>query len=107
MLTREIAIKKAKSFIAELVNLGYNPQQAYIFGSTANGTMHQYSDIDLAIWDNKFTGIMHEDVEALKILFRNYKEIELHSFKNKDTEETNPFIEIIKKTGIEIKIDKM
>jgi predicted nucleotidyltransferase len=104
MLTREVAISTAKNFIADLIKLGYNPQQAYLFGSTVDGTINEYSDIDLALWDKKFTGIIHQDVEALKLLFRNYKTIELHSFNDKTTEETNPFIEIIKKTGIQLPV---
>jgi predicted nucleotidyltransferase len=107
MLTRDTAIITAQHFIADLIKLGYNPQQAYLFGSAVNGNIHEYSDIDLALWDNKFTGIMHEDVAALKLLFRNYKQIELHSFNSNTSEETNPFIEIIKKTGIQLPIEQL
>jgi hypothetical protein len=36
---------------------------------------------------------------------RKFNEIELHPYNTADTEETNPFIEVIKKTGIQIPIN--
>jgi predicted nucleotidyltransferase len=107
MLTRDIAINTAQKFIAEIIKLGYNPQQAILFGSVVNGKVHEYSDIDLALWDSKFTGIMHEDVAALKVLFRNYKQVELHPFNANTTDETNPFISIIKATGIHLPLEHL
>lgn len=103
MLTRDIAITTANNFIADLIRLGYNPTQAYIFGSVINNNTHQYSDIDLALWDKKFTGILHEDIEKIKYLMLNYRTIELHSFTENATEQNNPFVEIIKQTGFALK----
>jgi predicted nucleotidyltransferase len=107
MLNRNIAIEKANQFIRDLTKIGYNPSAAYLFGSTVNGTIHEFSDIDLALWDAKFTGSLHIDYDTLKYLLLKHKQIELHPYNSADTEETNPFIEVIKKTGIEIKIDKI
>lgn len=103
MLTRDIAITTANNFIFDLKEMGYNPTQAYLFGSVVNDKIHKYSDIDLAIWDKNFTGIMHEDVEKLKNLLFNYKTIELHSFSEDTDEINNPFVEIIKQTGLALR----
>lgn len=100
MLTREIAIDTANSFINDLKQLGYHPSMAYLFGSVIENKTHKYSDIDLAIWDKQFSGIPHEDIERLKILLRGYKTIELHSFKEGTNEITNPFVGVIKQTGM-------
>ena len=105
MLTRESAIKSATQFIKVLQQNGYKPQQAYLFGSTVNGNIHEYSDIDLAWWDEKFDGAPHLDIPKVVKLMRKFNEIELHPYNTADTEETNPFIEVIKKTGIQIPIN--
>jgi predicted nucleotidyltransferase len=99
MLNRKNAIETAALFIADLKLLGYNPTQAWLFGSVVNGTAHTYSDIDLAIWDNKFTGVLHLDGEKIKRLLLKYKLIELHSFPASLTENEDPFIGEIRKTG--------
>lgn len=104
MLNKNNAISLANNFISDLKMIGYNPSSAYLFGSIVSGTIHEYSDIDLALWDEKFTGALHLDYDTLKHLLLKYKHIELHPFNTADNEETNPFIEVIKKTGIEIPI---
>ncbi len=71
-----------------------------------DGNIHEYSDIDLALWDEKFTGALHLDYDTLKHLLLKYKNIELHPYNTADTEDTNPFICVIKKTVIEIPINK-
>jgi predicted nucleotidyltransferase len=105
MLTRDIALTLANNFINDLKSLGYYPNQVYMFGSMVKGNIHEYSDIDLAIWDKKLTGAMHLDYDTLKLLLVKHPNIELHPYNTADTEETNPFIEVIKKTGIQIPIN--
>jgi predicted nucleotidyltransferase len=107
MLTKNIAIEKASQFIRVLQQNGFAPEKAILFGSTVSNNIHEFSDIDLAIWDKKFVGMPHIDIEKTYKLLRAFKQIELHPYNSADTEETNPFIEVIKKTGIEIKIDKI
>lgn len=99
MLNRKNAIEAASLFLADLKTLGYNPTQAWLFGSVVTDKIHAYSDIDLAVWDNKFTGILHLDGEKIKRLLLKYKLIELHSFPASLTENEDPFIGEIKKTG--------
>ena len=99
MLTKKNAIETAGLFIADLKMLGYNPTQAWLFGSVVSEKVHGYSDIDLALWDNKFTGVLHLDGEKIKRLLLKYKLIELHSFPSSLTEDDDPFIGEIKKTG--------
>jgi predicted nucleotidyltransferase len=99
MLDKKNAIETAGLFIADLKMLGYNPTQAWLFGSVVADTVHPYSDIDLAVWDNKFTGVLHLDGEKIKRLLLKYKLIELHSFPASVTENDDPFVGEIKKTG--------
>lgn len=107
MLTKSIALETANKFLKSLKQNGFNPTQAYIFGSVARGEIHEYSDIDLAVWDRNFVGVPHLDIEKTYPLLRGFKQIELHTYNEADTEETNPFIEVIKKTGFSIPIHNL
>ena len=102
MLDKKTSIETVKNFISDLKLLGYNPTQAWLFGSVVSGKTHEYSDIDLALWDSKFTGCGAIDVEKIVMLMLKYKLIELHSYPSNITEDEDPFIEVIKKTGEKI-----
>jgi predicted nucleotidyltransferase len=103
-------IRIAKQTIASLVNglrmNGYNPLRVVLFGSVAKGKAHRYSDMDVAIWDEKFTGCRPIDHEALVKILHNYPRLELHTFHSSETSEDNPFIKEIEKSGIVIPLDK-
>ena len=99
MLSKKIAIETALGFINDLKAIGYNPNQAWLFGSVISGKTNEYSDIDLALWDKQFTGVLHIDGEKIKKLLLKYKLIELHTFPYNITEMEDPFIGVIKKTG--------
>ncbi|MCX6250313.1 MAG: nucleotidyltransferase domain-containing protein [Bacteroidetes bacterium] len=92
MVTKQIAIRTSGQFINELRQLGYNPQKAYLFGSIANGMIHEDSDIDLALWDDKFSGSLVIDYEPIKKILVKYTLLELHTFNTLDDETSNPFI---------------
>jgi len=92
MLDRKTAIATAKNFINELKSHGYNPVQAWLFGSVISGRAHEYSDIDLALWDANFTGVLHVDGEKLKKLLLKYKLIELHTYPPDVTENEDPLL---------------
>ncbi len=93
------AIETAQNFIGDLKAVGYNPTEAWLFGSVINGTVNPYSDIDLALWDEKFIGVPHLDGEKIKKLLLKYKLIELHSYYSSTSEKEDPFVGEIKKTG--------
>ncbi len=106
MVTRKFALEKIGSLITELKKAGYSPERAYLFGSVAKGSPTPYSDIDLALWDKQFTGVLHLDYEPIKKILINFKEIELHTFNNNETEKINPFIREIVDQGISVEIQK-
>lgn len=100
MVTKSIAINQIRELIQGLSALGYRPTQAYLFGSVANGSQHEYSDIDLALWDDRFTGSLTIDYEPIKRLLTRFPLIELHTFPSDENEFSNPFVAEIIKTGI-------
>lgn len=104
MFTRKAVKKIASAYIQELKRHGYNPKRAILFGSYAKGNPHKDSDIDLAIWDEKFTGCLPQDVETLVRVhkIKTPPLLELHTFHADENEHTNPFIGEVLKHGIPI-----
>ena len=101
MFTRKSLKIIIQEFILELRSKGYNPSKVVLFGSYAKGHPHEYSDIDLAIWDEKFTGCIPLDIESLlkmKVKFPTL--LELHTYHSTETVESDPFIGEIEKHGI-------
>lgn len=104
MVTVRIAKERIAGLVEELRSGGFNPSRAVLFGSVAKGTGHTLSDIDVALWDKKFTGCRPIDYEILVKFLRNYPRMELHTFPEGETADDNPFIAEIEKKGIEIKL---
>jgi uncharacterized protein len=80
-------------------------QKAVLFGSFAKNEQHEYSDIDLALWSDAFSGVGFLDYKffsALKYKNKVFSEIECHTFTN---QHPNPFEEEILKTGIVINLN--
>lgn len=100
MLTRKALNQRVASFIADLKGAGYSPTRVVLFGSYANGRPHELSDIDLAIWDEKFTGCGTADIEPIAAIVSKYPLLELHSFSPIDTASNNPFVKEILKHGV-------
>jgi predicted nucleotidyltransferase len=106
MLTRESVIEKVSRFAAELKALGIHLKKVILYGSYASNRQHEWSDIDVALVADEFTGFGFEDCKYFsRINIRDeYLDIETRTFSTADFEKGNPFIEEIKKTGVEIKI---
>ena len=100
MVTRSNIIKQLKSLKRELDHSGFEPKRMILFGSYAKGLATDNSDIDVAIWANKFSGMRLLDLEKLAPVKSKYPLIEIHPFAIIDTSENNPFIEEIERTGI-------
>ena len=101
MFTRKSLKIIIQEFILELRSKRYNPSKVVLFGSYAKGSPHEHSDIDLAIWDEKFTGCIPLDIESLlkmKVKFPTL--LELHTYHSTETVESDPFIGEIEKHGI-------
>lgn len=66
----------------------------------SKGNPHAYSDIDLAVWCEKFQGNYFDLIEKLAPLRRTFRNIEIHPFHPEDNAENNFFISEIENTGI-------
>lgn len=87
-------------FIGELASAGYSPDEVFLFGSYAKGKPDKFSDIDVAVWDKKFSGCLPLDIEDIKSIVSKYSAIELHTFNSDDKD--SPFIREIRTNGIRI-----
>jgi predicted nucleotidyltransferase len=103
-LGKDGAIDKARKLVALLNSNGFDVYEAYMFGSAVMNEMNEYSDIDVAIVSDKFTGVPFYD--ALKISkFRRAIDLklEVHPFLLKDILNDPPIFFIdIKSKGIRV-----
>ena len=104
MLSREVAIEKVKSFTNELLSNGLRLDKVILFGSYALNKQNDWSDIDVALVSDFFSGFGYEDRKLFSgiNIKKEYIDIETKTYSNKYFEMSDPFIEEIKKTGIVI-----
>ena len=100
MYDKNTVIDIINHFISELTGAGYTPDEIFLFGSYARGNPHKFSDIDVAVWDRKFSGCLPLDIENIKSILSKYSSIELHTFNSEDKD--SPIISEIKTNGIRI-----
>ncbi len=98
-------VKKLNShinnFLFELKERNFHVKKAILFGSYANGKVHENSDIDLAIWADEFDEYSNNSEKIVSIISKYYPiQPKLYNSNEND----DPFIEIIKTTGREIAI---
>ena len=81
-----------ESFVSTLLAAGYAPAHVVLFGSYAKGHPNPTSDIDLAIWDERFVGCGTADIAPIAHLVSKYPRLEVHTFALDDTPATDPFV---------------
>ena len=84
------------NFLLDLKDKNIHVKKAILFGSYANGKVNKNSDINLAIWADEFK-INNDNLENIKEIVANYYPISPKLYCS--TENDDPFIEIINKTG--------
>jgi predicted nucleotidyltransferase len=100
MLTRRALNMLMENIVQDMFRLDVEPEKIILFGSYANGGIHAYSDVDLAVWSKKFTGEGLIDFEIVRPLIKKYKNLDIKMFPSGATSENfDPFIDIIEKTG--------
>jgi uncharacterized protein len=105
MLNKELAIKQVKDFLNDCKNIGLNLNKVVLFGSAARDNMNEWSDIDVLLVSDRFTSNPFENIRQYSRINIKYPDIETHPYPTDYFLESDPFIEEIKKTGIEINLD--
>lgn len=100
MLTRKSLNELLTQVTEELIQLGITPYKIVLFGSYANGGVHAYSDVDIAVWSEKFTGESLADFEHVRPIVRKHRQISFKLYPAyAKASNYDPFIEIIEQTG--------
>jgi uncharacterized protein len=106
MVTRESVISNLKMFAGEMKQSGFHLNKMVLYGSYSRNQQHTYSDIDVAIIADEFTGIGFDDVILISRLLSKHPKlnsIQPRTYNTKDfTPDKDPFVEEILKTGIVI-----
>ncbi|MBI4645161.1 MAG: nucleotidyltransferase domain-containing protein [Bacteroidia bacterium] len=105
MLTKKTAIRIVKEFIYACAERNIIFNKVFIFGSVVTNKAHRYSDIDVALISDRFSGMPFKDwsiLTPIKSSNRAFIDIEPHPFSTDYFEKGDPFIDEIKRTGIEI-----
>ncbi len=81
-------------------------QEIYLFGSYARGEQNEWSDVDIALVADSFTGVSFEDIKQFidVTIKKPYFLFEYHTFNTQDFIAGDPFIDEIKRTGILISV---
>lgn len=104
MVTQQAAIEKVKSFIKEVGEQGVHLNRAILFGSVARNQQNEFSDIDVALVADDFTGVGFVDIKRFVKALRNHYIIQPKTFSTEDFKNGDAFTEEIIRTGIEINI---
>jgi len=92
-----------KQFLKELNKEDIKVEQAILFGSYAQGTFNDWSDIDLAVVSKAFEGERFKDrskIRRIKLMVSS--DLEPIPYKPEDFNLDNPFVKRIMETGIRV-----
>ena len=105
-ITRLSAIKIAGQFVVDVVQSGIKVRKAYLYGSYAKNQQRNWSDIDIALVADNFSGVSFIDMLAFKkvITMEKYIPVQLKTYSTLDFKPDSFANEEILKTGIEIPI---
>lgn len=102
----QLPTKVSKTISNHLKALNKNnipSKEAILFGSYAKGNYQKWSDIDIALVSDIFSGDRIDDKDKIRrITLSVSSEIEIMPFSPKDFNSQNPFAEEILKTGVRL-----
>jgi predicted nucleotidyltransferase len=104
MFTKKSSISRVKQFLAECNKLSFTIDKAIIFGSAIQGKATENSDIDLALFSDKFSDNILNNLDMIGPVNIRFPEIDVHTYPLKQYKQKGIIMDQIKKTGIEIKI---
>ena len=102
MVTKDVAIKTAKSFVSDCKLNGLTFYKVFIFGSVAKGNMHQWSDIDLLLISDQFNENVFENLKLYSKINVKYPIIETHPYPTNYYKSGDSFIDEVIKDSIEL-----
>ena len=104
MLDRNAVIETVRSYAHDIEAHGVHLRTVILYGSFAKGTQHEWSDIDVALVADEFTGFYPDDHKLFPYIGikKPYIRIEAVTYPTEYFRNSDPFIEEIKKDGVVI-----
>jgi predicted nucleotidyltransferase len=104
MLDRDAAIGIVRNYVRDIESHGVHLYTVILYGSYAKGTQHEWSDIDVALVADNFTGFYINDKKLFPYVSikKPYTIIEAVTYPTDYFLKGDPLIEEITKTGIKI-----
>jgi len=104
MLDRDAVIETVRNYARDIETHGVHLRAVILYGSFAKGTQHEWSDIDVALVADEFTGFYFDDSNLFPYvgIKKPYIRIEAKTYSTDYFKEGDPFIDVIKKEGIKI-----
>jgi predicted nucleotidyltransferase len=104
MLDRNAVIETVRNYAKDIEAHGVYLRMVILYGSFAKGTQHEWSDIDVALVADEFSGFTFNDKKLFPYIGikKPYIRIESKTYSTDYFRESDPFIEEIKKDGIVI-----
>ncbi len=105
MATQKSAINSLKKMADEMMLTGIHLRKVILFGSYAKNTQSKWSDIDVALIADEFSGIGFYDTGLFSKILIKYPHLNIqpHTYNTKDfSPSKDPMVTEILKTGIEI-----
>jgi predicted nucleotidyltransferase len=96
-------LKIAREY-ASVVKTNYDCEQIFLFGSYAQGTQHEESDIDIAVILKEFENPIDIQVDLMRLRRKIDSRIEPHPFREQDFNHNNPVADEILRHGQRIDI---
>jgi predicted nucleotidyltransferase len=102
MLTQDAVIEIVRNYAKEIEQHGVHLRMVILYGSFAKGKQHEWSDIDVALVADDFTGFGFLDMNRFTDISirKPYIRIEAKTYPTEYFRSGDPFINEIKKTGI-------
>ena len=104
MVTQQSAIETVNSFVKDVKAEGINLNRVILYGSFSRNQQHEYSDIDVALISDQFSGIGFRDIPLFVKALRKYYVIQPKTFSSEDFNNENALAEEILRNGIEINV---
>jgi predicted nucleotidyltransferase len=104
MLDRDAVIEIVRNYASDIESHGVNLRKVILYGSFAKGTQHKWSDIDVVLVADEFCGFYPFDKKMFPYvgIKKPYIRIEARTYPTEYFEQGDPFINEIRKTGINI-----
>ena len=102
MFTQANCIDYAQEFVRKIISKGINIRFAKLFGSYSKECQSNSSDIDILLVSEEFSGMGFIDNYLIADELIEFDEIQVKTYNIKDYEDSDPLIEEINKTAIEL-----